>query len=525
MHNIYFNFGALMAAKWFAEKKKQSLPQHKDQVLKSRRMEDEIYRQNRQDNSALEAIQHNYQQKLPVIENLSRDVFQSLYSLDIRHNEQGELSPLVRRFNRYILGEIMKSPDFPAMKSICEGRGYPSVEAASEFMEQVSGWLEELLAAANGDKKTLDALQAQEQRFEQLLQEFQQQALEYEQQSTPELQQKLLQAANRLYSKEQQVERLNQIVKDNLAKSKPARKILTQAIAAARDKAEEVQNILRAWGDEAGESEISEVNRELVDKVRQNPNLLEIARYLGRLKEMIRQKRKNAFAYGRGEKYTLELGNNLKRVISSELALLAAPETIPLFIRKMQRKGLKQYARRERISKGQGDIIVCLDESSSTVGENAAWGKAVAFALLGIASINGRDFALIHFSGRNSCQTDLFQHGKYTQEDVFRSAQVFLSGGTNYETPLNEAMLLMHDKGWQKADVVFITDGECELPAQFAEQFAAAKAAMGFTVTGVLMDQDDPGMDFSLKPFCDEIIKISEVGGERAADLLVGNRA
>ena len=59
----------------------------------------------------------------------------------------------------------------------------------------------------------------------------------------------------------------------------------------------------------------------------------------------------------------------------------------------------------------------------------------------------------------------------------------------------------------------------------FAECFAQSKTAMGFTVTGVLMDQDEPGMAFSLKPFCDEIIRISEVGGERAADLLIGDRA
>ena len=47
-----------------------------------------------------------------------------------------------------------------------------------------------------------------------------------------------------------------------------------------------------------------------------------------------------------------------------------------------------------------GDIICCLDESSSTEGEAAAWGKAVAMTLLEIAAESRRRFALIHFAGR-----------------------------------------------------------------------------------------------------------------------------
>ncbi|MEF9880757.1 MAG: hypothetical protein RR975_15185, partial [Clostridia bacterium] len=77
----------------------------------------------------------------------------------------------------------------------------------------------------------------------------------------------------------------------------------------------------------------------------------------------------------------------------------------------------------------------------------------------------------------------------------------------------------------RKADVLFITDGECRLPEEFAQTLQETKAAMGFTITGVLMDSESPSMTFSLTPFCEEIIRISEVGGERAADLLVGNRA
>ena len=102
--------------------------------------------------------------------------------------------------------------------------------------------------------------------------------------------------------------------------------------------------------------------------------------YLGRLKELMDGKRKNGYAYGRGEKYSLELGGDINRAIASEFAMLAAPETLPLFLRKLQRKALKQYQRREPICKGSGDIICMLDESSSAESQ-APWCKAVAAAL------------------------------------------------------------------------------------------------------------------------------------------------
>ena len=58
------------------------------------------------------------------------------------------------------------------------------------------------------------------------------------------------------------------------------------------------------------------VNTELLQKVRQNPMLLEISKYLGRFREIFAQGKRNGYAYGRGETYALELGNDLSRAIA-----------------------------------------------------------------------------------------------------------------------------------------------------------------------------------------------------------------
>ena len=126
--------------------------------------------------------------------------------------------------------------------------------------------------------------------------------------------------------------------------------------------------------------------------------------------------KKNGYAYGRGETYSLELGNDLSRAITSELAMLASPATLPLFLRKYQTRQLKQYRRRTPVHKGMGDIICCLDESGSTRGPLAALAKAIAMTLLEVAAESHRKFALIHFASREQLQLDLFLPGHYSLE-------------------------------------------------------------------------------------------------------------
>ena len=333
----------------------------------------------------------------------------------------------------------------------------------------------------------------------------------------------MLAEANLLYHKEKQLRRMNEMVRDHLLADRTGNQALVEAAKAAFDHAEQAHAIIQAWGDENAKESPLDTSRELVETVRNNAVLLEIAKYLGRMKEMIHKKRLNGFSYGRGEKYGLELGNDFQRLISSEFSLLAVPETIPLFIRKYQQKKLKQYARRERISKGRGHKIVCLDQSSSTAGENAAWGKAVAYALLLAAQLDQANFALIRFARRGNFRIDHYAAGTTTTEQVMEDAQNcgFLGGGTDYETPLTAAIQLMEDHNYCNADVVFLTDGICRLDDTFVQKLTEKKAVLGFHITGILMDQDNPGMEFTLHPFCEDVLRLSELGRDAAANKII----
>ena len=466
-------------------------------------------------------------EKLSTFPALSRDIFQAFYALMPRWNDVAALSTLAERFNSKILDHVMEGEDYPTIKNICEGQELPAYEAASEFVSRTAEELDDLLRDFGGEEgamKTLEKLQnaeaAAEEELARLLERLRSVA-----ERNDTLEQAAVKAANRAESKRLQVEAVSKMVDTNTAQKKDAiDAILSRSAKAAAEKAEQVQSIISAWSDAPGSMGRTPGNTALLEKVRANPKLREIAKYLGRFREIFAQGKKNGYAYGRGEKYALELGNDLSRALTSELAMLASPATMPLFLRKYQRKQIKQYQRREPIYRGMGDIICCLDESGSMKGDAEAWGKAVALTLLDIAAESSRSFALIHFSGPGSCKVDVFRPGQYSVDDKLAAADGFLDGGTDFVTPLTEAIKLMETEGFELADVVFITDGYCELPEPFVESFSEKKAELSFQITGVLLDTDVGAGDFSLKSFCNTVYRTSEMFREDIVQQLITQR-
>ena len=498
-----------------------------DRVLRSTKLEDSIYSDLRSGDSDLDQIEQTAEKQLRSFPALSRDIFQSFYSLMPRKNQEDMLSVAARKFNAPILDHVMRSEDYPMLKSVCEGRELPAYEAAAEFISKTAGELDGLLKSIGGPKgalKTLEKLESAERESHKMLEDILA-TMRWGRQFCPEQEASIVDLANSAESKRRQVEAVGKMVDASTAGNQDViSALVAQAVRSAAEKAEEVQSIIGAWSDDPGKLEKNEVNEELLAKVRGSNVLKNVAKYLGRFREIFAQGKRNGYAYGRGEKYSLELGNDLSKALTSELAMLASPQTMPLFLQKYQRRQIKQYQRREPIYKGIGDIICCLDESISTAGDPAAWGKAVALTLLEIAADGGRNFALVHFSDPGDFKTDLFRPGGYTVEDKMAAAELFLNGGTDFETPIREALRLMKEDGFENADIVFISDGECKMPEDFLEELRKEQTERRFTVTGVLLDSDNPGMEFSLKAFCQNIYRTSKLAGEDIVRELVGKR-
>ena len=513
----------VLASPW-AQRPQTERMERTDRVLRSTKLENNIYHDLRAEDTAMDEIERSAGEKLRSFPALSQDVFQSFYSLMPRHNDEEALSASARKFNAPILEHITQSEEYPTLKEVCEGRELPAYEAAAEFVSAASDELDELMRQLGGKKDALNTLEKLEQAQETAAQRLTELLEQYDASHSDDLSlnRDVIKAANEAESKRRQVEAVTKLIDNSAMQSKEAvGGIVHQALSAASQKAEEVQNIIGAWSDEPGNLQRTPANLALLERVRASESLRDVSRYLGRFRGIFAQGKRNGYAYGRGEKYSLELGNDLSRALTSELAMLAAPETLPLFLRKYQRRQIKQYCRREPVYKGAGDIICCLDESGSTAGECAAWGKAVALTLLEIAESEGRKFALVHFSGPSRFQTDRFLPKQTTVEDKLRAAETFLDGGTDFCTPMNEALRLMKEEGFDNADIVFITDGDCVLTQEYISELQKEQVKQRFTITGILLDQESKGMDFSLKAFCQNVYRTSELTGDAVVLALV----
>ena len=525
MRNIFFNIPALMKTEFFHDRMKARCGLT-DRVLRSFRLEDAVYQEARAAEKRLETIETEGKKALVSFPALIRDLFQCFYSVRPELEREEKLTTLSRKFNRHIIEYLLHAEGFPEIQALCQGYSLPAFKACEEYAMQVYLHIDWMLSAANSGKGLLKVLELQEQKQSQRMELLKEWLEQYQSQPTPQLEKKILKVANRAYMKLPQLRVLNRMIDDALlASGREIGPILDSALASAKSSALEAKQIVMAWGEDPGDLRKAPANDALIERVKQNGGLLMIARYLGRMREMLARKKRNDYAYGRGEIYSIEHGNDLTRLLSSEYQTLASPRTLPLFLRKYQQGELLQYTRRERIFKGMGDRIVCLDESQSTEGENAAWGKALAYVLLEDSMQGKHRFALIHFASSGRFQTDIFEPGRYTKEDILRSAEVFLGGGTNFETPMREAVRLIEKERFHKADILFITDGKCQLPDGFQKMLFQKQEEYRFTVTGVLLDKAAPGLDFSLQPFCNELYRTSQLTEEHIAASLLANRA
>lgn len=168
----------VLASPWARQPQAERM-ERTDRVLRSTKLENNIYHDLRAEDTTMDEIERSAGEKLRSFPALSQDVFQSFYSLMPRHNDEEALSASARKFNAPILEHITQSEEYPTLKEVCEGRELPAYEAAAEFVSAASDELDELMRQLGGKKDALSILErlerAQEtavQRLAELLEQY-----------------------------------------------------------------------------------------------------------------------------------------------------------------------------------------------------------------------------------------------------------------------------------------------------------------------------------------------------------------
>lgn len=303
-----------------------------------------------------------------------------------------------------------------------------------------------------------------------------------------------------------------------------------QACADAAEALDAEATAMTAWGIGPGERERLDPNArmKLAEKL-QTGKLKEFARLIGRFQQMAQAQRAHRVEHARGEYVGVTIGDDLTSLIPAELVNLALPALRAQFAVRYAEKQLMVYEQRGEENEGQGAVIVCVDCSDSMTYPDAngisgeAYAKALALALLEQArnATPVREYAAILFSHETDATIVFPADEPVKLADRIRLAETFSAGGTAFAPPLNTALKLLEAEynttGKQRADIVFITDGDSHLSDEWLTRWHEQKKRLGFRCFGIQIDPwSDEDSSELLDSFCDDVRRLEDLADTHA---------
>lgn len=254
--------------------------------------------------------------------------------------------------------------------------------------------------------------------------------------------------------------------------------------------------------------------RALAERIAKNPQLREIAKLAGRLRQHARAVRRTKTNHAPEEVVETMIGSDISRLAPNELAALADPDLELGLMQRLHEGAAGIYRLRGNEKTARGPVIFVLDESGSMHNEPDAWAKAAALVMAEIALAEKRDFVLVHFGGYVS-RVDTFRARQRVGGNELADALLhFANGGTNTSDALDRAALAIRtDKTMKKADVVLLTDGQPDSIARTVEAMLRLKDT-GARIHGIAVDMDYAE---AMRMHCDTYVRLN-VGDDSGLD-------
>lgn len=204
---------------------------------------------------------------------------------------------------------------------------------------------------------------------------------------------------------------------------------------------------------------------ELADRWTAVEEMWALAQMLGRTRASMRADRSTRAVGGHEEIIGLERGDDLSRVLPSELMRMRDPRTKKLFMLDWLEGDLLQYAQVGELPRNRGPVITVKDGSESMKGPRFIFATSISLALVFIAHEERRDSAVVEFGSNGQVESWVFPaHEPLDAKRICECAEHFFAGGTDIATGMTRARNIMDDsalrKQFEQADVALITDGE-----------------------------------------------------------------
>jgi len=289
------------------------------------------------------------------------------------------------------------------------------------------------------------------------------------------------------------------------AQARALRRMVRKAVEAGKDEVEKTQEALGGWGIDPAELEHLPLEQRLAAAKRlAGPKLRKLAERFGRMRNLARRRQADRLKTNPDELHSITLGGDLERVLPAELSALHHPLRRLDFYRRWQERGLLEYELQSRPADKHGPMVVLVDCSGSMSGANMDWALGLTVALLDTARRQKRACAVLPFNTEVTATYIFAPQGPRNLDDLARLASIGASGGTDYEKPLTKAMQIIGSESstFKAADIVMVTDGECDVRPEFLLTLADAKKRTSARAWVVAINAHDVG---PMKDWADKV--------------------
>ena len=235
----------------------------------------------------------------------------------------------------------------------------------------------------------------------------------------------------------------------------------------------------------------------LARELQNNQKIQELARKMGR-NYISEEKKKQARIpqASRSEVHGTHRSDDLMRLLPSELLNLEDETLETLFYARLLERDLMTYElsgfelangeQTETSKKRTGPVVACLDTSGSMQGEPLLKAKALLLAIANILKQEDRSLHVLLFGSQGELK-EFSMNAQVDAAGLLAFLKQGFGGGTDFETPLQRAFdLIAEQPDYLKADVLMISDGDCQLSPDFLAKLQNKKQTLNCMVYSVL---------------------------------------
>jgi uncharacterized protein with von Willebrand factor type A (vWA) domain len=307
---------------------------------------------------------------------------------------------------------------------------------------------------------------------------------------------------------------------------------LDRELANAPRRLEELEQALETWELEVEGSPTPSVDAarriDLGRRLTSNPKLVQLAAWVGRLREQERALRASRVPRRSQETYAVGTGGDPGRLLPGELLRLRHPGGRRDLLRRIIEGTAAVYELRGLDRRGSGPMLLCLDCSSSMAGPKELWSKAVTLTLMDLARRRKRLFEVIAFTGADAPLVHFPLLARCPgrgiiprTEEILGLAEHFPGGATSFEKPLSAALDRV-DRGPSRgrADIVLLTDGQASVSAAFLDHLNTVRRRREVGILSVLMDTG-PSTAETVRRFSDRVTTVGTLTDEAAREVFL----